>query len=1346
MIGSEARANRPASDWLLNGRALLPAGRRLSDAVWQRCHALSTGALERLAAVADILALGVERKRGVAEAAAAQQQTRQVREQVTDGVFALDRDGFFTYVDDATERLLDRPRADLLGVNIREAFPSARETPIFAACKRALSENTFQYLKFFYPPLNIWLDTRTYPGPDGATVFYRDVTASKQLEQDLQASEEKYETLVRQLPAVVYVLAADEHQTALYFSPYIEELTGYSVEEAMALSAQWLERIHPDDRGLVVAGNACMLANGEPMRIQYRICRKDRRYIWVLDESVAIRDEAGAIVALQGVLLDISDRIEVEEEMARLAAIVESSNDAIFGQTLEGIITSWNPAAERLYGYTAAEAVGQLATILAPTERAGRVHDLTRRVQDGEIFEELEVVAQAKDGRLFVTSLIVSPVRDAGGRIVASSAIARDISARKAAEAEQAATHQHTRQVLERITDGFYALDRDWRFTYVNEAAERILGQTRDKLLGVNIWEAFAPAIDTPLYPAYQRAMSEGVTQSIELYYAPLNAWFDARAYPSPEGLSVFFRNVTASRQAEQEVLASEEKYRGLVDHLPAVTYLLAADDAQTAHYFSPRLEALTGFTPEEALARPKGWHWLETIHPDDRARVAAEDARTVVAGEPFRMEYRYIRKDGSFVWVLDECVPVHDAAGQIVAWQGVLLDISDRVRSEEERARLAAIVESAEDGILSCTLEGTIVSWNHGAEKLYGYPAAAAIGQSVELLRPPELESDITAVMDRVKRGESIKGHETVRLTRDGRRLDVSLALSPIRDLSGSIVAIASISRDFTALRQTEQALRLRDRALAAAPSGIVITDTTLPYSRIVDVNPAFEAMTGFTRAEAIGRDFGFLHGPDTDPLALARLVEGITAGRDVTETLLNYRKDGTPIWVDLHIAAVRDERGVLTNYVGIQVDVTANKEAESALARLAAIVESAEDAIVSRSLDGTITSWNRGAETLYGYRANEAIGRSFTMLLPEEDRSAALAQVAEFGASATRYEARRLRHDGTFVDVSIAMSPIRDVAGLTTGVSTITRDITERKQFEQELQAALEAAQAATRAKSLFLAMMSHELRTPLQAVLGYADLLLRGAEGSLTDEQVEDVGYIRGGGSRMIALIDQLLDLSRMEAGRLDIAEVPVDLVEIIEQVRQDVAPQSAAKSLDLNIDLPPSLPLVVGDPDRLRQILLNLAGNAVKFTDEGSVRITACTTDGGVDVDVSDSGIGITAEALPMVFEEFRQVDGSMTRRHGGAGLGLAIAHKLARQMGGSITVVSRYGTGSTFTLHLPAMTKVLGRPRTGSGAPRADLPGQSMGRGRRSRMPGAAKPVVPPHGALSINGRVVPTHQ
>jgi PAS domain S-box-containing protein len=955
-----------------------------------------------------------------------------------------------------------------------------------------------------------------------------------------------------------------------------------------------------------------------------------------------------------------------------------------------------NPALCALLGYPEPELLASnFADLIHPDDVGRSIADIDRVVAgegDAYAFDQRYI---RKDGQVIWVHVSGSLVRDDEGtpRYFASQMV--DITDHREEEIDRAATHQRTRQVLERITDGFYALDCEWCFTYVNEAAERMLDRTRQELLGRNIWDAFPEAVESPIYVSYQQAMAEGITTTVEFFFPPLDSWFETRAHPSPDGLSVFFRDVTASRRLVDELRESQEGLQTIVDHVPAVIYILEADEAQTARYFSPRLEALTGYRPDEALTRPAGWHWLETVHPEDRDRVAEEDARTVAAGEPLRIEYRYLRKDGSYVWVLDECVPVRDDSGKIIAWHGVLLDISARVQAEEERSHLASIVESAEDGILSCTLDGVITSWNHGAEKLYGYRIDEALGQSVLMLRPPGLTDDLADLMEGVRHGKSIEGHETERLTKDGRRVCVSLSISPLRDANGSITGIASISRDITALREAEAALRLRDRALAAATNGMLITDATRPGNPIVDVNPAFERLTGYQRSEVLGRNCRFLQGADTDPDAVKRLREAISAGRDVTETLLNYRKDGAPFWNELHIAAVRDDAGHLTHYVGIQTDVSERIAADAALreseARFRGVWENTRDAMSLTDENGTILAINPAHRELYGFAPESIVGKPFSIIFPERARDERQADHrAIFAQDVPRmgFESTVPQPDGTVREVE-GRTGFIEIDGERTMMVSAMRDVTDRKRLEHDLRQALDAAEAAAHSKSLFLAMMSHELRTPLQAVLGYSDWLLLEPESSLTPEQQADLGNIRNGAIRMMGLVDELLDLSRMEVGQLALAEEPVDLAVTLEQVRQDVAPQAAAKNLDLSIDIPPGLPPVSGDPSRLRQILLNLAANAVKFTDVGTIRITASVADEDVQIKVSDTGIGINADDLPVIFEEFHQVDGSMSRRHGGAGLGLAIAQRLAKQMGGAITVASTVAVGSTFTLRMPA---------------------------------------------------------
>ncbi|MDQ2651782.1 MAG: PAS domain S-box protein [Chloroflexota bacterium] len=619
------------------------------------------------------------------------------------------------------------------------------------------------------------------------------------------------------------------------------------------------------------------------------------------------------------------------------------------------------------------------------------------------------------------------------------------------------ALNRHSLQVLERITDGFYALDRDFRFTYINTAAERILGQARDGLLNKNLWEAFPPLIDTPLYPAYHEALATGQTITFEFYYPPFEHWIEVRVYPAPEGLSVSFRDITLSRRLTETLRESESRYRSLIDHVPAVIYVLANDERQTPLYLSPRHEALTGYTNEEAQGR--AGHWLEFVHPDDRVRVAAENNRSETYGEAFRAEYRLRRKDGSYVWVLDECVPVLDAAGQLTAWQGLMLDVTERVQSDEHALRLVSVVNSSSEAIISTTLDGEITSWNSAAERLYGYATAEAIGQSVTMLAPPGKAGDVAGLLALVRQGESINGHETRRLTRDGQLIDVSLAISPVRDVSGSIVAMSSIARDVTRLRRAEAGLRLRDRALAATTNGIIIIDAAAPGNPIVDVNPAFETLTGYTRDEAVGNSARMLYGPGTDLAAAQSIREAIQAGNDVTETLLTYCQDGTSFWCQHSVAAVHDPAGNLTHFVGVLTDVSQRMQAEAALAQerdlLQTLLEHLPDAVYIKDTASRFQRLNHATARELGVSTvEEAIGKTdrdfFPEVLADEYMADERRLLTAGEAMVSKPERQTMSDDGRWVLATKV--PLRDAHGDIVGLVGTNRDITQLRQLQEE------------------------------------------------------------------------------------------------------------------------------------------------------------------------------------------------------------------------------------------------------------------------------------------------------
>jgi two-component system sensor histidine kinase/response regulator len=356
-----------------------------------------------------------------------------------------------------------------------------------------------------------------------------------------------------------------------------------------------------------------------------------------------------------------------------------------------------------------------------------------------------------------------------------------------------------------------------------------------------------------------------------------------------------------------------------------------------------------------------------------------------------------------------------------------------------------------------------------------------------------------------------------------------------------------------------------------------------------------------------------------------------------------------------------------------------------------LASIVEGSDDSIIGTDLAGTILSWNRGAQTLFGYAPDEVVGKHITLLFRPDrhaDHTDTLRKITR-EERIEHFESVRVAKDGTALDVSVILSPIRDTTGHIIGVSAIYRDITLRKLTEARLLKALEAGNAATQAKGEFMDNMSHELRTPMNGILGMTDLLL---DCEPTEEQREYLLVLKESGHSLLALISKILDFSRLESKKLRTERVQFALNETVEAVFAEMEPAAVKKGLSLQSDVRPEAPdLVFGDPHRLRQILVNLLENAIKFTVAGQVTLTVglCPENEHLlSFTVRDTGIGIPADRRVMIFKAFTQADGSLTRHAGGTGLGLAITAGLVELLGGNIGVESDGCHGSAFCFTLP----------------------------------------------------------
>jgi PAS domain S-box-containing protein len=484
----------------------------------------------------------------------------------------------------------------------------------------------------------------------------------------------------------------------------------------------------------------------------------------------------------------------------------------------------------------------------------------------------------------------------------------------------------------------------------------------------------------------------------------------------------------------------------------------------------------------------------------------------------------------------------------------------------------------------------------------------------------------------------------------------------------------------------------------LDALAEGVVGVD---PGGRVSFMNPAAEALTGWHRGDALGRPIE----------AVLWLVDAATRRRidhpvaehpsraapKISEGgLLLIASNGTELPVEVRANTVRDEKGDIVGTVVVLHDVTELRHASGAQNRLAAIVDSSNDAIVSKTLDSIVLSWNRGAEQVFGYSAAEMIGRPITVLFPPDrlaEEADFLARIAK-GESIEHYETIRIRKDGTPIDVSVTLSPVREASGRVVAVSKIARDVTERKRVERahaELlvreQRALEESRSLNRLKDEFVATLSHELRTPINAIVGWANLMASGKLSAADTARAVDV-IVRNAGVQT-QLISDLMDLSAVVVGKMRLDIQRADLARIVGAAIESIRPSLATKSLTLDARLDEGPVELLADPARLQQVVWNLLTNALKFTPSGGridVRVERHAA--FARLVVSDTGVGISPDVLPSIFERFEQADASTTRRHGGLGLGLAIARHLVELHGGSIWADSEgVGCGARFTVEL-----------------------------------------------------------
>jgi PAS domain S-box-containing protein len=908
-------------------------------------------------------------------------------------------------------------------------------------------------------------------------------------------------------------------------------------------------------------------------------------------------------------------------------------------------------------------------------------------------------------------------------------------------------------------------------------------------------------------------------------------------------------KSILLARQHAEDALRKQSEWLRIT--LASIGDAVISTDAEgRVTFLNGVAEALTGWTQAEAMGRP-----LPDIFciVNERTRQAVENPalralreQTVVGLSNHTI---LIARDGTERPIDDSAAPIRDGDGATVGAVLVFRDVTERKRAEEVQARLAAIVESSDDAIVSKTLDGIIRSWNAGAERLFGYTPAEAVGRPITLIIPPERQDEERAILDRLYRGERIEHFETVRVAKDGRRMDISLTVSPLRDGEGHVIGASKVARDVTARKRAEDerrrlqeeveaersrlaevfrrspsfmaifrgpehvlelandrydqlvghrdilgkpiraalpeiegqvffelldrvyrsgetfattdmrvmvqrepgrpleerhlefvyqplrdpdgsvsgilaqgidltdrkraeaAVRQRDERLQlflgnATDYAIIITD---PEGRVLEWKGGAEQITGWREDEMLGAMADVLFTPEDRAAGAPQdeMRKAVEAGR-AEDKRWHSRKDGSRFFADGVMSSLRGAEGELRGFGKVLRDVTERKRAEEALARDALLLANVRDSVVVTDLEGVVTYWNEGATRLFGWSAEEMIGRPYADRYPEPVRSAIAQEIrSRAGGADWSGEYEDYRKDGSRVWIDARVSRVSDLEGRPVGILGLAHDITDRKRAE-------EALKEADRRKDEFLAILAHELRNPLAPLRNGLQVMRLASADAIGVAQARDMMERQLG--HMVRLIDDLLDISRISRNKMDLRRHRVTLADVVSNSVESAGPLIEATGHRLTVSLPPEPVFIDVDLTRLAQVLSNLLTNSAKYTERGGhIWLTAERRGDEVVISVRDTGIGIPADELPRIFGMFSQVDRSIERASGGLGIGLALVKALVEMHGGTVTAESEgIGKGSNFTVRLPLMAAVY---ETGPESPATQI-GQDVGIARR----------------------------
>jgi PAS domain S-box-containing protein len=871
--------------------------------------------------------------------------------------------------------------------------------------------------------------------------------------------------------------------------------------------------------------------------------------------------------------------------------------------------------------------------------------------------------------------------------------------------------------ILQNSFDGIVVINDEGRIVEFNPAAEKLFGWRRDQVEGRELGELLIPkrlraahglGVSGLAHAANAYAGRRMKAVAVRADGTEFDVEVSVAAVPgAPGGLYIgYIRDISDHVRAEVLLEEQTQLVRTIATYGAEPLFLL--DGEGRIAYANPAAERALGWSAHELAG--KKLHEL-TGCACDRTLLCPKLPESVLAGGPsHRIQPHFdacmTRKDGvrlEVVCTISSIVKDGAVVGGVLMVRDVTEQRLAARQLQDLARRLEAYMANSPLAAVEFTPEGAITRWSPAAERIFGWTAGEMIGRRLESCPWLGLEAPPAGDPRPGGRFDAIEC-----FAKNGAQIEIEWHYSSLSEAGGPRLSVLALGVDVTSRNAAVHALKESERRFRAtmqrAPVGIAHIDANCRYRL---VNDTLCQTLGYRAEELVGRSVREITHPD-DVGADTGNIEALIAGRinSYSHEKRYIRKDGSAVWVMVRSSIVCEAPDWPSYVVAVISDISARKRADEALRhsrdQYRFLADSLPQMVFTARPDGVVDYQNRRWREYAGASPVGSVADAWEVLLHPEDRAAAIRQWENClrGGSPYQVEARIRRADGAHRWHLVRANAMAGENGaVIQWVGTCT-DIEEQKRAEAELErkirertaeaaAQAQRAEQASQAKSDFLAMMTHEIRSPLNVIVGLAELL---GESELPPSQLEYTRVLRKASETLLTVVNDILDISAVEARKLKIERVGFELGAVLESVLAIKLQRAKGRGLSLTCEAAPDIPTrLVGDPNRLRQILINLVGNAMKFTAEGSVRLCVRAAEdapGDLIFSVADTGIGIPAEKLGLIFEPFTQADSSTTRKYGGTGLGLSISQRLVELMGGRIWVESEPGRGSTFQFRIP----------------------------------------------------------